>query len=204
MAELPALHERDLAPDPFEQFGRWYREAEAAGCVAVDAMAVATATPDGAPSVRMVLLRGFDRRGFTFFTNYESRKGRELAANPRAALLFHWAELHRQVRITGPVHCVSAEEADAYFRSRPRGSRAGAWVSRQSAVIESRAALDRRYQELLAAYGEREIPRPPFWGGFRVVPESFEFWQSRPNRLHDRLRYRYGEDGAWVIERLAP
>jgi pyridoxamine 5'-phosphate oxidase len=204
MTDLPALNEADLAPDPIEQFARWYRQAEEAGCVAVDAMTVATATPDGAPSVRMVLLRGVDVRGFTFFTNYESRKGRELTANPRAALLFHWAELHRQVRITGSVSRVSDEESDTYFRSRPPGSRAGAWVSRQSETITSREDLDRRYEALLREYGEQEIPRPPFWGGLRITPETVEFWQSRPNRLHDRLRYRRGDTDHWLVERLSP
>ena len=168
---------------------------------APEAMAVATATSDGRPSVRMVLLKGFDEQGFVFFTGYESRKGGELATNPRAALLFYWDPLGRQVRIEGPVERVAEAESDAYFRSRPRGAQISASVSPQSRVVESRAGLEALAAEL-EVRGD-EIPRPPAWGGFRLAPQTYEFWQHRANRLHDRLRYRR-EDGDWVLERLAP
>ena len=167
-------------------------------------MTLATATPDGRPSARMVLLKGVDARGFAFFTNYESRKGAELAANPRAALVFFWVQLERQVRVEGRVERLSAEESDAYFASRPEGSQLGAWASQQSAVLPDRGPLEARYEELRAQYEGQEVPRPTFWGGFRVVPETVEFWQGRVNRLHDRLRYRRQDDGSWVIERLSP
>ena len=195
------LDETAIDPDPLRQFAAWFEEAGAAGVRAPEAMALATAATDGRPSVRMVLLKGFDERGFVFFTGYESRKGAELAANPRAALLFHWDPLGRQVRIEGPVERVSEGESDAYFRSRPRGAQISASVSPQSRVVESRASLEALAAELEA--GGDEIPRPPNWGGFRVRPETYEFWQHRANRLHDRLRYRR-EDGAWILERLAP
>jgi pyridoxamine 5'-phosphate oxidase len=167
-------------------------------------MALATATTDGHPSVRLVLLRGFDERGFVFFTNYESRKARELEHNPRAALVFYWPELDRQVRTEGNVERISAEESDAYFQSRARGSRLGAWASPQSQIIASREVLDRRMEELEAEYREAEVPRPPYWGGYRVIPASVEFWQGQTDRLHDRLRYRRLEGGSWCLERLAP
>jgi pyridoxamine 5'-phosphate oxidase len=204
MTAPAGLSERDLDPNPFTQFERWLSEALAAGVAAPDAMVLATATPDGVPSARVVLLRGHDERGFTFFTNYESHKGRELVANPRASLVFHWPEIHRQVRAIGAVGRVSGEESDAYFHSRPPGSRLGAWVSHQSDVIAGRDELDRRLAELAAEYEGKDIPRPPFWGGLRLAPDSIEFWQSRPNRLHDRLRYTRSADGGWRIERLAP
>jgi len=195
------LDETAVDPDPLRQFAAWFEEAGAAGVRAPEAMALATATSDGRPSVRMVLLKGFDERGFVFFTGYESRKGAELAANPRAALLFHWDALGRQVRIEGTVERVSEAESDAYFRSRPRGAQISASVSPQSRVVESRASLEARAAELEARGGE--LPRPPTWGGFRLAPETYEFWQHRANRLHDRLRYSRDGD-AWKIERLAP
>jgi pyridoxamine 5'-phosphate oxidase len=199
------LREEDVDPDPIEQFARWYREALAANPRA-DAMAVGTSTLDGRPSVRMVLLKGFDHRGFVFFTNYESRKGAELAENPKAALTFSWPEPEpsRQVRITGHVDRLSEEESAAYFRTRPRESQIAAWASRQSEVIESRAALEQEYSRVAELYEGREVPLPPAWGGLRVVPHRIEFWQHRESRLHDRLRYVHEADGTWRLERLAP
>jgi pyridoxamine 5'-phosphate oxidase len=199
-----SLDEAAVDPDPICQFHRWFDEAVAAEVPDPHAMALATSTPEGRPSVRIVLLRGYDERGFTFFTNYESRKGCELEANPRAALGFYWHELDRQVRIEGPVERVSTEESDAYFRSRPAGSRLGAWASRQSEVIPGREALEEAFRQFERQFPGGEVPRPEFWGGFRVVLESIEFWQGRPDRLHDRLRYRKGADGGWRIERLSP
>jgi pyridoxamine 5'-phosphate oxidase len=198
------LNELDVDPDPLRQFLSWFADAQAAGVRMPEAAAVATASPEGAPSVRMVLVKQFDERGFVFFTNYSGRKGRELAANPRAALLFYWDPLGRQVRVEGPVERTSAEETAAYVRSRPHGSQLSALASPQSQTVESRESLERRVQELEAQYGEGELPVPDGWGGFRLATESVELWQQRSDRLHDRLRYRRGEDGAWVIERLAP
>lgn len=195
------LFERELDPNPLAHFRVWFDEAS--GVVAVpEAMAVATATADGRPSVRMVLLKGFDERGFTFHSGYESRKGRELAENPRAALLFYWHELGRQVRIEGGVEPVSREESEQYFRTRPPRSRIAALASRQSELIESREELESRFEELLARYGN-DPPLPESWGGYRLVPESFEFWQHREDRLHDRLRYRRDRE-KWIVERLSP
>ncbi|MBX6315041.1 MAG: pyridoxamine 5'-phosphate oxidase [Isosphaeraceae bacterium] len=202
--ERHALVESDLDPDPIRQFRAWFDAAVTAGLLDPNAMTLATATPDGQPSARIVLLKGCDERGFAFFTNYESRKGRELEANPRAALVFFWAELERQVRIEGRVERVSDEESDAYFLSRPLGAQLGAWISSQSETVPGREVLERRYEELLERVAEGAIGRPPHWGGYRVVPDAIEFWQGRPNRLHDRLRYRRGPEGAWIIERLAP
>jgi pyridoxamine 5'-phosphate oxidase len=198
-----ALAEADVDADPVVQFGRWFEQAEQAGLLEPTAMTLATATPDGRPSARMVLLRGFDERGFCFYTNYESRKGVELAANPRAALVFWWGELERQVRIEGPVAPTSRAESEAYFHSRPPGSQLSAAASPQSRVIQDRAVLERRVAELATGSAADQVPLPDFWGGYRLTHEVVEFWQGRPNRLHDRLRYRRAGDG-WKIERLAP
>jgi pyridoxamine 5'-phosphate oxidase len=200
---LAGLIERDLDADPIRQFNRWFEQALAANVVEVNAMTLATATPDGRPSARIVLLKGVDERGFTFFTNYDSRKGRELAANPVAALVCYWAELERQVRIEGVVEKVTPEESDAYHRSRPRGSQFGAWCSFQSEVIAGRAVLEERLKELEEKFRDQDVPRPPHWGGYRLRPDVVEFWQGRPNRLHDRIRYRR-TDGGWIIERVSP
>lgn len=203
--ESRPLNEEDVLPDPFEQFAEWFQQALETEGVDANAMALATASADGEPAVRMVLLKGADRSGFTFFSNYESAKGRNLLENPRAALLFYWPRHHRQIRITGPVARLSAEESAAYFHSRPRGSQIGAIASRQSQVLPHRRALEERVAALERQYGEGdEIPLPGYWGGFRLTPERFEFWQGRPNRLHDRLRYRPAADDAWIIERLSP
>jgi pyridoxamine 5'-phosphate oxidase len=198
-----ALAEADVDADPVVQFGRWFEQAEQAGLLEPTAMTLATATPDGRPSARMVLLRGFDERGFCFYTNHQSRKGVELAANPRAALVFWWGELERQVRIEGPVAPTSRAESEAYFHSRPPGSQLSAAASPQSRVIQDRAVLERRVAELAADSADGQVPLPDFWGGYRLTHEVVEFWQGRPNRLHDRLRYRRAGDG-WKIERLAP
>ena len=197
------LAESDVAPDPVEQFRRWFDETLAAGLHEPNAMTVATATADGRPSARVVLLKGFDERGFVFYTNYDGRKGRELDENPRAALLFYWGELERQVRVEGAVSRVSEGESDAYYASRPRGSRLGAWASEQSRVVEGREVLEGRIGDLEAEYEGREVPRPPFWGGYRIGPEVVEFWQGRENRLHDRIVYRR-EGAGWEIRRLQP
>jgi pyridoxamine 5'-phosphate oxidase len=199
-----SLDEGDVADDPVTQFTRWFAQALDAQVPEPNAMTVATATRAGVPSARIVLLKGFDARGFVFYTNYEGHKGRELAENPVAALVFHWVELHRQVRITGAVEKVSHEESDAYFQSRPRGSRLGAWTSKQSSVLSGRAPLEARLTALTAQFGEGDIPLPPFWGGYRVIPNAVEFWQGRPSRLHDRLRYARQPDDTWRIERLSP
>jgi pyridoxamine 5'-phosphate oxidase len=198
------LREQDVKADPLSQFAVWYRDAETAGVRLPEAAALATAAVDGSPSLRMVLVKGFDERGFVFFSNYASMKGREIAINPRAALLFYWDSLGRQVRITGPVERTSSTESDAYVRSRPRASQLSALASPQSQTIESRSALERRVSELTERIGDGELPLPTDWGGFRVAMEAVEFWQQRDDRLHDRLRYRRGDDADWVIERLAP
>ena len=196
------LARSDLDPDPVRQFDAWFREVE--GTVrAPEAMALATATPDGAPSVRMVLLKDHGPDGFTFYTGYESRKGSELAANPRAALLLFWDPLGRQVRIEGTVERVPPEETASYFASRPRASRIAALASRQSSVLAGRDELDARYAELERELEGQDVPVPPAWGGFRLTPETYEFWQHRENRLHDRFRYSRAGDG-WTIERLSP
>jgi pyridoxamine 5'-phosphate oxidase len=198
-----SLTEGELDPDPVRQFHRWIEEATLSEVPEPNAMALATATPEGRPSARIVLLRGYDERGFAFFTNYESRKGRELDANPHAALVFHWHDLDRQVRVEGRVERVSAEESDTYFQSRPACSRLGAWASRQSEVIPDRTVLEARNRALELQYPGGQIPRPEHWGGYRVVPAVIEFWQGRPSRLHDRLRYTRSDRG-WLIERLSP
>lgn len=198
------LHEQYLDPDPARQFASWFAEAQAAGVRMPEAAALATASADGAPSVRMVLVKGFDERGFTFFSNYASRKGGELAANPRAALAFYWDPLGRQVRIEGAVERTSAEESADYVRSRPRGSQLSALASPQSEVIDSRETLEQRVAELEQRHGSGELPLPTSWGGYRLIPDTVELWQQRHDRLHDRLRYRRDVDGAWAIERLAP
>ncbi|HWQ15216.1 MAG TPA: pyridoxamine 5'-phosphate oxidase [Roseiflexaceae bacterium] len=198
------LDEADADPDPIRQFRIWFDAAVAAGLAEPNAMTLATATPDGRPSARIVLLKGFDEAGFVFFTNYESRKGRELAANPWAALVLHWQPLARQVRIEGRVAPVASAESDAYFATRPLGAQLGAWASAQSRPIPGRAALERRVQELEAQFQGGEVPRPPHWGGYRLAPERIEFWQGRPSRLHDRLLYTRAPGAAWEIQRLAP
>ncbi len=200
---LAGLLEKDLAKDPFRQFEKWFQEAEAAKVVEPNAMTLSTVGSDGRPSSRTVLLKGLDGRGFVFYSNYESRKGRELANIPRAALLFPWLALERQVIIEGAVARVSREESEAYFHSRPRASQLGAWVSQQSSVITGRAVLEDAMKALEQKYAGKEVPLPPAWGGYRVTPETVEFWQGRRSRLHDRLRYRSGRE-AWSVERLAP
>ena len=198
------LSEATAGADPWQLFEQWFRLAGASGIHEPTAMSLATATPDGRPSLRVVLLKGVDRGGFTFFTNYESRKGRELAVNPHAALLFWWEPIERQVRVEGRVDKLPAADSDEYYQSRPLGSRLGAWASEQSRVLPDRAVLDQRFAELQAEYSESSPDRPAFWGGYRLVPDLFEFWQGGVNRLHDRLRYRRQDDTRWHRERLSP
>jgi pyridoxamine 5'-phosphate oxidase len=201
---LAGLTESDLARDPFWQFEKWFQEVEAAKITEPNAMTLATATRDGRASARTVLLKGFDGRGFVFYGNYESRKGRELESNPRATLLFPWIALERQVIIEGSVTRVSREEAEAYFHSRPLLSQLSAWASHQSAVISGRKVLEDAMKETEKKYAGETVPLPPQWGGYRVAPETVEFWQGRRSRLHDRLRYRRAADGDWLVERLSP
>ena len=198
------LDEATAAADPLSMFEEWFAEAAESGLVEPNAMTLATATPDGKPSARVVLLKDFDAAGFNFFTNYASRKGEEIAANPFAALTFWWGPLERQIRIEGRVEKLDAAASAAYFASRPQGSRLGAWVSHQSAVIPDRTVLEQRLAELTAQYGDEAPPRPPFWGGYRVIPAVYEFWQGGLHRLHDRLRYTRRDDGTWELVRLSP
>lgn len=200
---LAALDAASLDRDPIGQFRRWFADAERAQLLEPNAMTLGTVDAAGRPSARVVLLKNIDDRGLVFFTDYRSRKARELAANPRAALAFLWKELERQVRVLGSVETVTRDESAAYFRSRPRGSRLGAWASEQSAVLADRADLEREVARIDAQFPDDEIPLPPHWGGYRVVPDEYEFWQGRENRLHDRFRYARSGD-RWLIERLAP
>jgi len=200
---LHGLSEADVHADPVEQFRVWFDQAVTAGLPDANAMTLATTKPDGRPSARVVLLKHFDANGFLFFTNYQSRKGRELAKNPAAALLFFWPQLERQVRIEGMVTFTSAEESDVYFRGRPLESRLGACASPQSEVVSDRGELERLLAEVRAHCPGEEVPRPPHWGGYRLTPDLFEFWQGRPGRLHDRLEY-FRAGGAWRLRRLAP
>lgn len=198
------LNENETNPNPLIQFQTWFDQALNAELPEPNAMTLATADGKGTPSARIVLLKGLDETGFVFYTNYQSRKGEQLAENPAAALVFWWAELERQVRIEGNVEKVSQAESEEYFASRPFGSQLGAWASPQSQVIASRSILEEKSWELEQKYANQELPKPPYWGGYRLLPTEIEFWQGRPNRLHDRLRYRQQEDGSWLRERLAP
>ena len=203
--QLAALTKHSIDANPIRQFQTWYDEVRAHGVSEQDAtsMTLATATRDGRPSARIVLLKSFDDRGFVFYTNYQSRKAKELSENPRACLLFYWPQLWRQVRIEGEVEKISAAESEAYFQGRPLGSKLGAWASNQSEVVDRRETLEARFAELQKRFGE-DVPRPEHWGGYRLKPNSIEFWQGRDNRLHDRLRYQLQEDGGWAIDRLGP
>lgn len=200
----PPILETDLEKNPFRQFARWFEEAKQRQPLMPEAMTVSTCGADGIIGSRVCLLKGFDDHGFVFFTNYNSRKGMQIAENPRVALSFYWSVLERQVRVEGVAVKTTAEESDAYFASRPRGSQLGAWASSQSSVIPGRGDLDRRFTELEACYRERQIPRPPHWGGYRIIPVEIEFWQGRADRLHDRFVYRLREPKDWIIERLSP
>jgi len=201
---LHRLSETEVSENPIKQFEHWWHDAIKSELLEVNAMTLATASSDGLPSARIVLLKGFHETGFQFYTNYESFKGKQLLENPRACLVFFWKELERQVRITGLVEKLSREKSDEYFKSRPPGSRIGAWASPQSEVIDSSEWLTKQANQYEMKFAENEIPRPPHWGGYLVKPVTIEFWQGRPNRLHDRLQYTLQENGGWVIERLAP
>lgn len=203
--QLSALTKDHIDANPIRQFHTWLDEVRASGVSEQDAisMTLATAGKDSQPSARIVLLKSFDDRGFVFYTNYHSRKGKELSGNPRACLLFYWSQLWRQVRVEGEIEKVSTAESEAYFQSRPLGSRLGAWASNQSEVVDSREVLEARFAELEKRFGN-DVPRPEHWGGYRLKPSSIEFWQGRDNRLHDRLRYSLEEEGTWSIERLGP
>ncbi len=198
------LRRADLDPDPIRQFTLWFTDAANAGIRDANAMSLATSTPEGEPSVRIVLLKGFDERGFVFFTNHASEKGKQLEANPRAALALYWVQLERQIRIAGGVEQTSREESERYFHSRPQGSQLSAWVSRQSDVVDSRQILDARLAKMTERYADGKIPLPPHWGGYRVKAKVIEFWQGRADRLHDRFRYTRQSKGGWLIDRLAP
>lgn len=201
---LRGLPEASVDRDPIELFQEWFEAARKGGLFLPEAMTLSTATPDGKPSARLVLLKGVDERGFTFFTNYESRKARELARNPHAALTFHWAILQRQVRVEGRVRKLSEDESYAYFKTRSRGSQIGAWASHQSSVLDDRATLEARVREMETRFEGEDVPLPPFWGGFLVEPEAIEFWQGRTHRLHDRLRFTREDGGDWETVRLYP
>ena len=198
-----SLLEANIHPDPIQQFQTWFNQAVEANLLEPNAMTLATASPNGTPSARIVLLKGVDQRGFVFYTNYNSQKGQELAANPQAALVFLWGELERQVRVAGAVEKIADQETEAYFNSRPHSSQLGAWASDQSCVIPNREGLEQRLTDLTEQYQDQAVPRPLHWGGFRVIPQEIEFWQGRPSRLHDRLRYRLEADH-WIVERLSP
>jgi len=200
---LAGLDLTDVLPDPMAQFQRWFDAALGAGVPEPNAMHLSTVNADGRPDGRIVLIKAVSDAGFVFYTNYESRKGQELLGQPFAALTFFWPELERQIRIGGRVEKVSDAESDSYFMSRPRGSQIGAWVSHQSRIIADRDVLETRQRDLEAQFADQSVPRPPYWGGFRLVPDSLEFWQGRPSRLHDRIRYRK-EENSWVLERLSP
>ncbi|CAN5520942.1 pyridoxamine 5'-phosphate oxidase [soil metagenome] len=203
--ETKGLRRAEMHPDPVEQFATWFSTAVNSGLADANAISLATATAEGRPSVRIVLLKGFDQRGFVFFTNYESEKGRDLAANPQAAFAVYWVQLERQIRVAGRVEKTSRPESETYFEGRPRGSKLGAWVSHQSEVIDARRILDARLAEMTERFaGKEEIELPPHWGGYRVIPATIEFWQGRANRLHDRFRYTRAGDNGWTLERLAP
>lgn len=201
---LAGLSEKDLARDPFRQFEKWFGEAEASKLVEPNAMILSTADREGHPSARTVLLKGLDGRGFVFYGNYESRKGRELGGNPRASLLFPWIGMERQVIVEGQVVKIAREESEAYFHSRPLKSQLGAWASPQSSIVSDRSVLEESLKSVEAKFAGQTVPLPPNWGGYRLSPETVEFWQGRRNRLHDRLRYRRAKDGGWSVERLAP
>ena len=203
--QLAAFTKASIDPSPIRQFQTWCDEVRAQGVSEQDviSMTLATAAKDGQPSARVVLLKSFDEYGFVFYTNYQSRKGRDLDANPRASLLFYWSQLWRQVRIDGVAEKISAAESEEYFQSRPLGSKVGAWASNQSEVVANRETLESRFVELAKRFGE-QVPRPEHWGGYRLRPNSIEFWQGRDNRLHDRLRYQLQQDGGWLVERLGP
>lgn len=202
--ETQGLRRADLHADPIEQFKTWFSTAVNSVIPDANAISLATATLDGKPSARVVLLKGIDERGFSFFTNYQSDKGGELEANPHAAFVIYWVQLERQIRVTGRVERTTRAESETYFFSRPRGSQLGAWVSHQSEVIDARRILDARLAEMTERFASGPIELPPHWGGYRIVPEKFEFWQGRADRLHDRFRYTRGQEGAWTIDRLAP
>ena len=201
---LAGLVEKDLAKDPFRQFEKWFQEAEAAKIAEPNAMVLTTTGRDGRPSARTVLLKGLDGRGFVFYSNYESRKGRELDGNPNAALLFPWIAIERQVIVEGMVTRVAREESEAYFHSRPHASQLAAWASQQSSIVSGRKVIEESMKEMEKKYAGQVVPLPGHWGGWRLAPETVEFWQGRRSRLHDRLRYRRGKDGGWSVERLAP